>query len=185
MLSAPAGSGKTTLTEMLVKEFPCVVESISFTTRQPRGKEVDGKHYFFISREEFQRKIIEGEFLEYAEIYGDYYGTSWKWVEEQRNQGKHVVPVIDTQGAAQVREKCLATFVFILPPSLEALRERLTKRKTESPEEIGKRLNWAKKEIEESKKYDYAIVNHDLETSYQVLKSIFIAEEHRRVKQEY
>ena len=99
VVSAPAGTGKTTLTQMLVDEFPCVIESISFTTRKIRGDEVQGVHYNFISKEEFEEKIADGDFLEYAEIYGEYYGTSRSWVESKRNEGKHVVLVIDTQGA--------------------------------------------------------------------------------------
>jgi guanylate kinase len=159
------------------------VESISYTTRQPRENEVDGVHYHFIGKEEFERKIAEEEFLEFAKVYGDYYGTSKKWVEEKRAQGKHVVLVIDTQGAMQVKDKCSAIFIFVLPPSFEVLRDRLKKRKTETPEVIEKRLDWARHEVKVSRSYDYAIENRDLEATYQVLRSIFIAEEHRRVNQ--
>lgn len=179
VVSAPAGSGKTTLTQMLVDEFPCVIESVSFTTRSVREGEVEGKHYHYIGRQQFEEMIAGGSFLEHATIYGDCYGTSREWVEEKRNQGKHVVLVIDTQGAAQVKTKCEATFIFILPPSFEELRARLTKRRTETKEAIERRLDWARKEVKAAQNYDYIILNDDLETAYQVFKSIFIAEEHK------
>jgi guanylate kinase len=180
VVSAPAGTGKTTLIEMLVSEYPCVVESISYTTRKIRGEEVQGKHYHFVTRKEFENKISNVDFLEYAEIYGEYYGTSSSWVEGKRREGKHVVLVIDTQGAMKLKGKCDAVFIFIMPPSLGTLRERLEKRKTETPQAIENRLEWAKREIEVGKtEYEYIIVNHDLNEAYQVLKSIFIAEEHR------
>lgn len=180
VVSAPAGTGKTTLIKMLVQEFSQVVESISCTTRKIRGDEVDGTHYNFVSKDEFVQRIERGDFLEYAEIYGEFYGTCQNWVETERNKGRHVVLVIDTQGAMRLKEKIEASYIFIMPPSLEILRERLEKRKTETQQAIEKRLEWAKNEIEVGKVgYEYIIVNHSLDNAYQVLKSIFIAEEHR------
>jgi len=179
VVSAPAGTGKTTLTKMLVDEFPSVVESLSYTTRAPREDEVDGVHYKFVSRERFEKSIEEGEFLEWVELYGDYYGTSRNWVERRLNQGTHVVLVIDTQGALKLKDQYPATFIFIIPPSIDELRRRLLERRTESNEVIEKRLAWAKQEIEKSSLYDYRLVNFDLETAYEVFKSIFIAEEHK------
>jgi guanylate kinase len=179
IVSAPAGTGKTTLVQMLVDEFPSVVQSLSYTTRLPREDEVDGIHYKFISRNDFERKIREGEFLEYADIYGNYYGTSRKWVEEKLAEGKHVVLVIDTQGALKLKNEYPATFIFIVPPSFEELRRRLLERRTESDEVIEQRLTWAKSEVEKSHEYDYRLVNCSLEVAYEVLKSIFVAEEHR------
>ena len=179
IVSAPAGTGKTTLTQMLVDEFPCVVESVSYTTRNPREDEKEGVHYSFITKDAFNQKINEGEFLEYADIYGDLYGTSREWVEKRLNQGKHVVLVIDTQGALKLKERYPATYIFIIPPSLEELRRRLLERRTESESVIEKRLEWAKKEVEKSQEYDYRLVNNDLKTAYQVLRSIVIAEEHK------
>lgn len=180
VVSAPAGTGKTTLTHMLVDEFPCIIESISYTTRKIRGDEVQGVHYNFVSREEFENRIANGDFLEYVELYGEYYGTSKSWVENKRNEGKHVVLVIDTQGALKIKKNTDASFIFIMPPSLEILRERLVKRKTETSEAIDRRLGWASEEIKVGKtQYEYIIVNHELKTAYQVLRSIFIAEEHR------
>ena len=180
VISAPAGTGKTTLASMMMDEFPCVIQSISMTTRKPRDGEIPGVHYHFITKQEFEARIAKHEFLEYAQIYGDYYGTSIKWVEEQRNNGKHVMLVIDTQGAMQVRQQTQAVLIFIMPPSLDELRQRLTMRKTETDAMIACRLNWAKHEVDASKGYDYLIVNEDLEVAYQVLKSIFVAVEHSK-----
>lgn len=180
VLSAPAGTGKTTLVHMLKSEFDCVVPSISYTSRPPRPNEVNGKDYNFISEEEFKQKIREGEFLEYVQLYNYYYGTSKSWVEKRLNEGKHVFLVIDTQGAKQLRGHYPAIFIFLKPPSLEELKRRLQNRKTESPEMLKKRLNWALKEMEEGPNYDYIVVNDDLNTAYQVIRSILIAEEHRQ-----
>ncbi len=182
VISAPAGTGKTTLTHMLVNEFPSIVQSVSFTTRKPREDEVDGMHYRFVSRGEFEKKIDQGEFLEFADIYGDLYGTSREWVEGRLEQGKHVVLVIDTQGALKLKQWYSATYIFIIPPSFEELRRRLLERRTENSAVIEKRLAWARKEVERSDEYDYRLVNDDLATAYQVLRSIVIAEEHRVLK---
>jgi len=179
ILSAPAGTGKTTLVDMLKVEFPSVVTSISSTTRKPRQGEVNGVHYNFISVEEFELKIASGEFLEHVRLYDDYYGTSLAQVQAQLEQRKHVFLVIDTQGAMQLKKKSKAVYIFVQPPSLEALQERLEKRKTEDPETIKKRLKWAENEIQAGKYYDYQIVNDDLKVAYQILRSIVIAEEHR------
>jgi len=179
ILSAPAGTGKTTLVDRLVLEFPCIIQSISYTTRDPRPGEVQGVNYHFISEEEFRLKVIAGEFLEHVKLYGKEYGTSQKWVQTQLEQGKHVVLVIDTQGALLLKDRVEATYIFIAPPSFEELERRLVKRNTESSEHISERLKIAEKEIEAQKNYDYAIVNHELSVAYDVLKSIIIAEEHK------
>lgn len=179
VLSAPAGTGKTTLVQMLTQEFSCIVESVSFTTRSPRPDEKEGIHYHFIGNTEFEEKIAANEFLEHVELYGYYYGTSKKWVQEQIDNGKHVILVIDTQGGLQMRNLLHAIFIFLKPPSLNELRSRLIKRKTEDPAVIEERLAWSKKEIEDGQHYDYLIVNDDLKIAYEVLKSIVIAEEHR------
>lgn len=182
IVSAPAGTGKTTLVQRLVAEFPCVVTSVSCTTRKPRPGEINGVHYHFVTVQEFEKKIAENDFLEYAKLYGNYYGTSRSWVQEKQNQGKHVMLVIDTQGALQLLGKIGAKFIFIAPPSLDELRSRLINRQTETPEVIEERLAWAKKEMEAGRFYDYRIVNDDLDTAYDVLRSILIAEEHRIVQ---
>ena len=182
VVSAPAGTGKTTLVHMLAQEFPCVVESVSFTTRLQRPGEIAGVHYNFVSNEEFESKIANDDFLEFVQLYGCYYGTSHRAVQALQNQGKHVILVIDTQGALQLKTWFPATFIFLQPPSLEVLRERLVQRKTETLTVIEQRLAIAQKEIEASCHYDYCITNDDLSTAYQVLRSIVIAEEHRLQK---
>jgi guanylate kinase len=180
VLSAPAGTGKTTLVRMLSQEFPCIYESISCTTRPLRPGEVDGKDYYFLSKKEFNDKVAKGDFLEYAEVFGYHYGTSQEHVLKQQKTGKHVFLIIDTQGAMLLKkEHFSAIYIFISPPSLEELKERLVKRKTESMEAIQKRLSWAKAEIEKMAEYDYHIVNDNLNQAYAVLRSIVIAEEHR------
>ena len=180
ILSAPAGTGKTTLVKMLQSEFPCITGSTSCTTRAPRHGEIPGRDYHFISQEEFAEKIKSGDFLEYATVFGNSYGTSKEYVLKEQKRGKHVILVIDTQGAMQLKKKKFpAVFIFISPPSLLELKERLFKRQTESIEVIEHRLSWAKDEMAMAPQYDYHIVNDNLENAYQVLRSIIIAEEHR------
>lgn len=181
VVSAPAGTGKTTLVARLTEEFAHVVTSVSYTTRKPRPGEVEGIHYHFIAPEEFKSKVARHEFLEHVELYGDYYGTSKVWVQEQLSQGKHVILTIDAQGALilQKNDKMKAVYIFIQPPSIEELRKRLKMRKTESLEVIEERLEWAKKEIMQAKHYDYVVVNDVLNRAYDILRSIVIAEEHK------
>jgi len=179
IVSAPAGTGKTTLVNMLTKEFDCVVRSVSYTTRSPRGEEVDGIDYFFISKEEFERKIKKGDFLEYANVFGSYYGTSKEFVEKKIQENKHVVLVIDTQGAAKLREKGMGIHIFISPPDIETLKRRLINRNSDSKSDISTRLSFSEEEMKQAQFYDYEIVNDKLDVAYQILKSILIAEEHR------
>jgi guanylate kinase len=183
VISAPAGTGKTTLAHMISEEFPCVVKSISCTTRSPREGEVEGKDYHFISKQEFEAKIQAGDFLEYANVFGNFYGTSKSYVTGEQKKGKHVMLVIDTQGALQLKGKIPATFIFISPPSLEVLKGRLIKRRSESPEMIAKRLSWAEQEMAKIGSYDYHIVNDNLDIAYAALRSILIAEEHKLFKE--
>ncbi len=180
VLSAPAGTGKTTLVRMLRDEFLAVTESVSCTTRLPRQGEVNGQDYHFLTEEEFKKRIKGGDFLEYAEVFGHYYGTSKDFVLKQQTEGKHVFLVIDTQGAMQLKKEGYpAIYIFASPPSLEELRERLIKRKTENEESIERRLSWARKEMEQALRYDYHIVNENLANAYDILRSIVIAEEHK------
>jgi guanylate kinase len=179
VVSAPAGTGKTTLVRMLQNEFDCVVESISYTTRKPRQFEVPGKDYHFVSVAEFERKIQAGDFLEYAKVFGHYYGTCRDFLKQQQNLGKHVVLVIDTQGAMHIQGLIQAVFIFVLPPSLEILKARLLARNSESIEAMEERLKLAKQEMNLAPKYDYQIVNDSLDQAYDVLRSILIAEEHK------
>lgn len=180
VISAPAGTGKTTLVQKLIQEFsPSLMASISYTTRLPREGEQEGIHYHFITESDFEKRIATTEFLEYVKLYGIYYGTSRRWVEEQQNLGKHVILVIDTQGALQLKGLFPAVYIFISPPSLDVLRARLINRQTETAETLAKRLDWAQKELQVAPYYDYQIVNDDLDLAYQVLRSIIIAECHR------
>ena len=167
---------------MLLEEFPCVVKSISCTTRPPREGEVEGKDYHFISKQEFEAKIQAGDFLEYANVFDNFYGTSKSYVAGEQKKGKHVLLVIDTQGALQLKGKIPATFIFISPPSIEVLKERLIKRRSESPEMIAKRLSWAQQEMAKIGSYDYHIVNDNLDIAYAALRSILIAEEHKLLR---
>lgn len=178
VVSAPSGTGKTTLVKMLCDEFDAVVRSISCTTRKMRPGDVEGVDYYFISKEEFDEKEKTGEFLESATVYEDFYGTLKQTVTALQDKGKHVVLVIDTQGGEQVRKKINATLIFIAPPSLNELKRRLKDRNTDSVQSIDERLSWARKEIEKGKTYDYFIVNDDLNEAYEVLKSIIITEKH-------
>jgi len=181
VVSAPAGTGKSTLVNMLVSEFPSyIAESRSCTTRSARLWETDERDYDFISIESFEEKINQGEFLEYAKVFGNYYGTRKETVEKLLASGKHVVLVIDTQGALKLKSQMEAIFIFISPPSFEELRRRLYQRRSESEEKIQERLLWAKQEIAMVPHYDYHIINDQLEITYEVFRSIFIAEEHKR-----
>lgn len=182
VISAPAGTGKSTLIEMLQDEFPDkIAQSCSSTTRPPRPGEIDEKQYDFVTTEEFEKKIAQHEFLEYAKVFGNYYGTRKEAVDLLLAQGKHVVLVIDTQGALKVQQQKLeAVFIFLSPPSFDELRARLFRRSTEDEGKIQERLLWAKQEIGMIPYYDYHIINDHLEITYQVLRSIFIAEEHKR-----
>lgn len=182
VISAPAGTGKTTLVSRLKNEFPkTLLTSVSLTTRQPRPDEREGIDYHFVTRDQFEKKILENEFLEHVQLYGNYYGTSKKWVEKQLEEGKQLVLTIDTQGAAYLKNLQLyeAAYIFIKPPSLEELRSRLEQRKTETEEVIDERLEWSKQELKAANIYEYLIVNDDLNTAYDALRSIVIAEQHR------
>ncbi|NGX50540.1 MAG: Guanylate kinase [Chlamydiae bacterium] len=180
VVSAPAGTGKTTLVQRLIKEFPeFVTQSISCTTRPAREGEIDGKDYVFLTDEAFNNRKAAGEFLEYATVFDYQYGTIKDAIEKQQANGVHVVLVIDTQGALELQGKIEALFIFIQPPSMSTLKERLEKRQTESQDVMKTRLDWAQAELDQAKHYDYQIINDDLETAYQVLRSIVIAEEHK------
>ncbi len=180
VISAPSGTGKTTLTHMLLKEFPDMEFSVSYTTRKPRPGEVNGKDYFFVNRETFERMIEEGDFLEWAQVYGNLYGTSKSQVLKALNEGKDILLDIDTQGALQVKKNFPeAVLIFILPPSFKELERRLRSRGTDDEETIEKRLKIARVEVERAPLYDYIVVNDVLEKAYEKLRSIVIAEKCR------
>jgi guanylate kinase len=183
IVSAPSGSGKSTLVNELLKMVRHLDFSISYTTRAPRGSEQNGKEYFFVSREEFETMIAAGEFLEYAEVFGDekvrgeYYGTARRFLREAQARGNDLLLDIDVQGASQVKEKIPeAVSIFILPPNREKLEWRLRHRGLDSEEVILRRLDTARREIENYSKYDYILVNNLLEQSADELKDIVLAE---------
>lgn len=174
IVSAPAGTGKTTLVEMLTKEYPAdVARSVSCTTRKPRGNEKNFHDYIFLTQEEFEEKKKQGAFLEWAKVFDHQYGTLKETVNHLRLSGKHVFLVIDTQGALKLkREGFEAVYIFINPPSLKALRERLEKRHTDTEETINLRLSYATEEMDQAKYYDVVITNDELESSYAQFKTL-------------
>ncbi|MEQ6292359.1 guanylate kinase [Vogesella sp. GCM10023246] len=170
---APSGAGKTSLVAALLQAEPGVELSVSYTTRAPREGEVNGKSYHFVDRSRFEGMIAEGDFLEYAEVYGNYYGTSARWLRERLAAGHDVLLEIDWQGARQVRKVFPeAVAVFILPPSIAVLESRLRGRATDSEDVIARRLSEARAEIDLVADYDYVIVNDDFATARQDLISV-------------
>ena len=176
IVSAPSGTGKTTLCKKLVSAVPNLRFSVSYTTRPPRPGEVNDRDYTFVSRHEFKLMFEREEFVESAEIHGELYGTSKKRLEELTNSGIGVVLDIDTQGAMQLKKKWgEGVYIFIFPPSIELLRERLEKRMTDSREEMGKRLKNAVLEIKNYHEYDYVIINDIFEKALSELEAIIIS----------
>lgn len=179
VLSGPSGAGKGTICKALLKEVD-IQYSISATTRKPRVGEKDGCEYFFLEKEEFEEKIKQNAFLEWAKVYDNYYGTPIKFVEEVLKSGKDCILEIDPQGALKVKEKKPdAVFVFIAPPSMQELENRITGRGTENITEIKKRMNCAKEEMLCMCNYDYVIVNDTVECAVEKMKAILIAEKCR------
>lgn len=173
MVSAPSGAGKTTLCQRLTADLPGMMHSVSYTTRKPRPGEVNDRDYTFVREEEFRRMAEAGEFAEWAEVHGNLYGTSKERVEEMLQEGIDVILDVDTRGAAQLREAYPdGVFVFILPPSMKSLRERLTARMSDSAEEIERRLRRAREEIRDYRSYDYVIVNDEFERALRELESV-------------
>lgn len=177
IISAPSGSGKTTLCTKLVESVDSLYRSISMTTRAPRPGEKDGKDYIFIEKPEFIKRQKKNEFLEWAKVFGEYYGTPKKHILHMIKRGSDVLLSIDVQGAMKIRRlKLDAVYIFILPPSLEMLKERLINRSTDSKEAIRQRLNVARKEVAYSQKYNYVVVNNRLESALDNLRAVIIAE---------
>ena len=177
VLSGPSGVGKSTVIAELLSSRRDIHFSVSFTTREPRVGEEDGVNYNFVSREEFERMIRDGELLEYAEYVGNYYGTSLKVIEDYLQKGVDVLLDIEVQGAAKVREKCPeAVLIFIIPPSLEELSRRLRNRNTDSVDVIAQRLEKSRAECRESVKYDYLVVNDNVMSAAQEILAILEAE---------
>lgn len=180
VVSAPSGTGKTTVVERLVERMPDLALSRSYTSRAARAGERDGLDYNFVSRARFETMVEAGEFLEYADVFGNFYGTRAADTDQALKEGKDVVLVIDVQGAQQVRERGLALVsVFVLPPSYPILEQRLRGRSKDSPEAIARRLEVARQEVTGYCDYDYVVVNDDLEQCVEALRAIVMAERAR------
>src|SRR5271157_3606013 len=183
IISAPSGSGKTTLVSRLLASLPDLMFSVSYTTRKPRGHEVDGHSYRFVSREDFEAMLARNEFLEWAEVFGNYYGTHRGILEEAQAQGKDLVLDIDVQGARQLKSQIPeAVTIFILAPSRQILEQRLRARSEDRDDVIERRLRDAAREIENYKAYDYVLINRELAESDAVLSAIVHAERVRRTR---
>lgn len=184
IISSPSGGGKGTLIREVLRTVPNIGYSVSFTTRARREGEADGIHYNFVSHEEFENLIEQDEFLEYALVHGNYYGTSRRQVEREISMGRDIILEIDVQGADLVREKTSETIeVFILPPSFEILRERLIARQTESNETLELRLKNSLEEVQEYTKFDYVIINNEVAKAVNDLQSVVYAERCKRNRQ--
>jgi guanylate kinase len=177
IVSAPSGAGKTTLCTKVLSFTPNLHFSVSYTTRQPRSGEINDRDYTFISREDFKSMVEKAEFVEWAEVHGELYGTSRDRIETLMDSGKDVILDIDTQGALQIKEHYReGIYIFVLPPSFGILKTRLEKRETDSRNEINKRLRTALSEIKTYAQYDYVIINDIFEDALKELESIIIAQ---------
>ncbi|MBI4209367.1 MAG: guanylate kinase [Deltaproteobacteria bacterium] len=181
IVSAPSGTGKTSLCSELLRAFPDLILSISSTTRPKREGEQEGKDYFFLTQEQFEKKIQKKEFAEWARVYGQRYGTSRKFIEDQVEHGNDLLFEIDTQGALALKSMYPnSVLVFIFPPSLDHLRLRLEHRGKNTSQELEERLKKAQEEIRQSEKYDYFVVNDVFEEALVKLKAIIVAERNRK-----
>ncbi len=180
IVSAPSGAGKTTLCHALSRILKGLKHSVSYTTRSPRKGEINNVHYTFVTKNKFKEMIGKGAFAEWAVVHGNLYGTSVRRLQSLMKAGYDIILDIDTHGAHQMRRKFRdAVYIFILPPSFKALKERLKGRMSEPDEEIKKRLKRAKEEIASHKDYDYVIINDKFSKAIRALESIVIAEKHR------
>lgn len=185
VVSSPSGGGKGTLIDRVLQTVPGVSYSVSYTTRAPRGAEQDGHEYFFVPTATFESLTRQGEFLEWADVYGHLYGTSKAQVERERAAGKDIILEIDVQGAASIRQLIDdAISIFILPPSFELLRNRLAARGTDSPADLERRLRGAPAEVAQYKYFQYVILNDDINRASAQLASVIYAERARRERQE-
>ncbi len=183
IISAPSGSGKSTLVTRLMANVPGLMFSVSYTTRKPRGAEKEGENYCYVSREQFECMIGRGEFLEWAEVFGNYYGTHKGILEEAQARGKDLVLDIDVQGARQLKDQIpAAVTVFILAPSRQILEQRLRARGEDRDEVVQRRLRDAAEEIRNYNQYDYVLINRDLTQSDAILSAIVHAERVRRIR---
>jgi len=180
VVSAPSGTGKTSLCQELVATIPDVRYSISYTTRPRRATEVEAKHYHFVDQKTFRAMIEADGFLEWAEVYGHLYGTPRVPLRQWRQEGIDVLLDIDTQGAAQIRQRePSGVSIYLLPPSLAVLRRRLQNRQSDAPEEIARRLKKAKEEVKAYREYQYVVINDDFKSAYKELEAIVLAERNK------
>jgi guanylate kinase len=185
IISAPSGSGKSTLVHRLLASDHKLVFSISYTTRVARPQERDGVDYNFISRKDFETRVAKGEFLEHADVFGNYYGTHASFLERAHSEGKDLVLDIDVQGARQLKVRLPeAVSIFVLPPSRDILEQRLRSRSQDTEEEIQRRLKGAAEEVRNYKQYDYVLINREIEPAVEQLESIVQAERMRRMRME-
>ena len=185
VISAPSGSGKSTLVKGLLNRVPGLIFSVSHTTRPRRATEKEGREYFFVSPAQFKRMIAAKAFAEWAEVFGNFYGTSWKQLRSAQAAGKDVLLDIDVQGHAQVRKRLPeAVSIFVLPPSYRELERRLRQRHSDAPESIRQRLREARKEMGHWRDYDYLVVNDDLERATEALYAVVEAARFRRPNQQ-
>ena len=184
IISSPSGGGKGTLIREILKTMPKIGYSVSFTTREMREGEENGQDYFFVSKEEFKQLILNGEFLEYAEVHGNFYGTSLKQVKSEIDLGHDIILEIDVQGAKAVRELMPeALSIFILPPSYQVLRERLTNRATEKQDDLELRLQNSFEEVSRYDEFEYVVVNGEIEKAVNDLQTIILAERNKCIRQ--
>ena len=177
VVSAPSGAGKTSLCRAITGSLEDLTHSISYATRKPRPGEIDGRDYYFVSQERFRDMIQAGDFAEWAEVHSNLYGTSRRVLDDLISKGLDVILDIDTQGAKQIKAKYdTAVFIFIMPPSLDILEERLRNRKSDHEDEIRKRMQRSREEIRDYAMYDYIIVNRDFDRALTELRSIVISE---------
>lgn len=177
VIAGPSGVGKGTLVSMLREKYPQIGFSVSATTRKPRQGESDGVQYFFLTREDFEKRIQAGEFLEWAEFSGNLYGTNKNFVQKILDEGKSIILEIEVQGAVQVKSKVPeSVLIFIKPPSFEELKNRLVKRSTETEAEVEKRLAQVKRELEQAHEFNYVMVNDDLDKAFAELEKIVLNE---------
>lgn len=188
VISGPSGSGKSTLIRRLLHKHREIVFSVSHTTRPRREREVEGKDYYFIGVDQFKQMIDNNEFVEWADVYGNFYGTGYREIETKGNAGYNnfLALDIDVQGARNIRQKYPeALFIFVIPPSLEELENRLLKREKKEDDNTRRRLEIARQELKEYEIYDYIVVNKDLDQAFYILNSIYTAYRNTRARREY